>query len=98
MDGYATAYVAHNIPFVVVSGLEPQAHETEHLEAGGTRISSELPSVETEDAQALLRYFRDSDASDLAWNAREHNGRAKFRVKAVGRVVFNIFSVSPFSR
>ena len=86
MDGYAPAYVAHNIPLLVVSGLGSAPHAGIRLHNGDTHISSEIPPVESEVARALLRHFEDSDASDLAWNGREHNGRNKFRVKIVGRV------------
>ena len=86
MDGYAPAYVAHNLPYLIVSGLG--SHESEApRKDGGIRIASEIPSVESEDAIALLKHFRDSDASSLPWNGREHSGRNKFRVKTVGRVV-----------
>ncbi|KAH9206850.1 Gryzun, putative trafficking through golgi-domain-containing protein [Leptodontidium sp. 2 PMI_412] len=84
MDGYASAYVAHNVPLLVVSGLGPGSEEEIELK-DGTRIASEVPTVESDDALALLRIFKDGDASDLAWNAREHSGRNKFRVKTVGR-------------
>lgn len=86
MDGYAPAYVAHNVPLLVVSGLDSQAQEKSTLE-DGVRITSEIPPVESEDGQILLRHFKDSDAGNLAWNAREHSVRNKFRVKTVGRVV-----------
>lgn len=85
MDGYPPAYVAHNTPLLVVSGLGPGA-ETEPTLKEGLRIASDLPFLETEDALTLLQHFKDGDASDLAWNAREHGGRNKFRVKTVGRV------------
>lgn len=86
MDGYAPAYVAHNVPLLVVSGLGPGSEDDNKLEVG-TRIASEVPTVESDDALALLRIFKDGDASDLAWNAREHSGKNKFRLKTVGRVV-----------
>jgi len=64
MDGYAPAYVAHNIPLLVVSGLGPgREDDVQHKE--GTRISSEVPTVESDDALALRRIFKDGDASDL---------------------------------
>lgn len=84
MDGYAPAYVAHNIPLLIVSGLKTAAEKEE--KSAGTRITSDIPPVETEDAATLLRHFRDGDASNLPWNSREHLGRNKFRVKTVGRV------------
>ncbi len=86
MDGYAPAYVAHNIPLLVVSGLGSQPEGKPYLPQGAIRIASEIPPVESEDGQALLKHFKDSDAGDLAWNAREYSGRNKFRVKTVGRV------------
>jgi hypothetical protein len=87
MDGYAPAYVAHNVPLLVVSGLGAQLQDKSKLPVGAIRIASEISPVESEDARVLLRHFRDSDAGNLAWNAREHSGRNKFRVKIVGRVV-----------
>jgi hypothetical protein len=87
MDGYAPAYVAHNVPLLVVSGLDSAPQDKSKAPEGAIRLASEIPPVESEDAQVLLRHFKDSDAGELAWNAREHSGRNKFRVKTVGRVV-----------
>jgi hypothetical protein len=87
MDGYAPAYVAHNVPLLVVSGLDSAPQDKSIAPEGAIRIASEIPPVESEDAQVLLRHFKDSDAGELAWNAREYSGRNKFRVKTVGRVV-----------
>jgi len=87
MDGYAPAYVAHNVPLLVVSGLDSTPQDKSKAPEGAIRIASEIPPVESEDAQVLLRHFKDSDAGELAWNAREYSGRNKFRVKTVGRVV-----------
>lgn len=86
MDGYAPAYVAHNIPLLVVSGLGAHAEEYTKL-PNGPRIASEIAPVETEDAATLRRHFEQSDGSKLAWNSREYGGRNRFRVKIVGRVV-----------
>lgn len=86
MDGYAPAYVAHNIPLLVVSGLGIPIPDHSELK-GGLRIVSEIPSVDTDDALALLKHFENGDAAGLAWNAQEHSGRNKFKVKIVGRVV-----------
>lgn len=87
MDGYAPAYVAHNIPLLVVSGLGFVPPDETTLNEVGTRITSEVPVVDSGDAQVLLRHFRDNDARGLAWNSREHHGRNKFRVKTIGRVI-----------
>lgn len=95
MEGYPPAYVAHNLPLLIVSGLGPVPDESS-ASKDGTRITSEIPTVETEDAETLLRHFKESDASDLAWNGREHTGRNKFRVKTVGRV--NCTLKSPYNQ
>ena len=90
MDGYAPAYVAHNIPLLVVSGLGfVPPDELTLNEVGtrvGTRVISDLPIIDSADSQVLLRHFRDNDAGGLPWNSREYTGRNKFRVKTVGRV------------
>lgn len=84
MDGYAPAYLAHNIPLLVVSGLGSQPKDCPAQ--GAIQLASEIPPVESDDAQVILRHFKDSDAGELAWSAREHSGRKGFKVKAVGRV------------
>ena len=86
MDGYAPAYVAHNVPLLVVSGLGPSPQNAADLEGDGFRITSEVPPVQTEDAQSLLRYFLNGSANGLAWTGREHTGKNKFKIKTVGRV------------
>ncbi|KAG9239451.1 Gryzun, putative trafficking through golgi-domain-containing protein [Amylocarpus encephaloides] len=83
MDGYAPAFVAHNLPLLVVSGLETL--DEPRSATPGTSITSEIPSVESDDAQVLLGHFKANDASDLAWNGREHSRRNKFRVKTIAR-------------
>ena len=70
MDGYAPAYVAHNIPLLVISGLGSQSQDKPKAQEGPILIASEIPPVESEDAQVLLKHFEDSDAGGLAWNAR----------------------------
>ncbi|KAF8867253.1 hypothetical protein BDZ45DRAFT_667224 [Acephala macrosclerotiorum] len=85
MDGYAPAYVAHNIPLLVVSGLGSQSAKNTALAESGPRITSEIPPVESEDATILRKHFEDSDGSNLAWNSREYSGRNKFKVKLVER-------------
>lgn len=87
MDGYAPAYVAHNVPLLVVSGLGPSPQSDTKVGSAGVRIASEVPVVETEDALTLLSYFEERDAARLAWNGREYSGRNKFKIKTIGRVV-----------
>jgi hypothetical protein len=85
MDGYDPAYVGHNLPYIVVSGLGVQPREALRKD-GGARFTSEIPPVDSDDANTLLKHFTTNDATNLAWNGREHTGRNKFRIKTVGRV------------
>lgn len=88
MDGYAPAYIAHNIPLLVVSGLGTDPSPTNaRLKEGGVIITSDIAPLESEDAQILLKHFKENDAEGLPWNASEHNEKNKFRVKVIGRVV-----------
>lgn len=87
MDGYAPAYVAHNVPYLVISGLGGALRDDAELEAEGVRIASDVPPIESEDAQTLLKHFRNADAEGLAWNDDEFGGKNKFKIKVVGRVL-----------
>ncbi|PQE25522.1 glutathione transferase omega-1 protein [Rutstroemia sp. NJR-2017a BBW] len=89
MDGYAPAYIAHNIPLLVVSGLGTDPAPTNaRLKEGGVIITSDIAPLESEDAQTLLKHFSENDAEGLPWNATEHNDKNKFRVKVIGRDYF----------
>lgn len=97
MDGYPHHYVAHNLPFVVLFGLEsteinPQ-DEVEKtyplLREKGIYISSDLPNVAGPPAESILSCFRDVDARDAAWNNRPGKGKVGtmgFTYRTVGRV------------
>jgi hypothetical protein len=87
MDGYAPAYVAHNVPYLVVSGLGDAPQKQADLEAEGVRIASDIPPVDSDDAEIIIRNFKDVDAEGLAWNNHASGGRHKFKVKIVGRVI-----------
>ncbi|KAF2274519.1 uncharacterized protein EI97DRAFT_435057 [Westerdykella ornata] len=95
MDAYPPDYVAHNLPLIVLSGLETADERNapppvQHVLPGRatTTISSELPPVTGERAQQLLQQFLDADGSHAPWNGRNLDRRANligFRVRAVGR-------------
>lgn len=87
MDGYPPAYVAHNVPYLVVSGLGDAQQKQADLEADGVRIASDIPPVEGDDAEVIIRNFKDANAEGLAWNNHASGGRHKFKVKIVGRVI-----------
>lgn len=96
MEAYPPAYVQHNLPFIVLSGLGSQAEldppPSVHSLLPGravTRTSSEIPPVTGERADQLLQDFLSADGTNAPWNAR-NAGRKDiahgFRIRAVGRV------------
>lgn len=93
MDAYPGEYVAHNLPFIIVSGLgTTPGHEAAletFSEGPQVELKSGLPPLVGERASALLREIQAADASQLPWNGyaeRSRTGSLGFRVKAVGRV------------
>lgn len=94
MDAYPTGYVEHNLPYVLLFGLEsgdtvestPQ--EKELLQAGGFVVKSELPPVSGEQVQSLVRELLKADANDQPWSARNGTGQnavLAFRIRRTGR-------------
>lgn len=87
MDGYATAYIAHNLPLLIVSGLGADPSPTNaRLKEGGVIITSDIPPLETEDANFILKHLKKNGAENLPWNGYQHNEKNRFRVKVIGRV------------
>jgi solute carrier family 25 protein 38 len=96
MDAYPPDYARHNLPFIVLSGLDTiqeldAPHPVQDVLPGRatTTINSELPPVTGELAQLLLDEFQSADGSDAPWNGRGFNGRGNlpgFRIRTVGRV------------
>jgi solute carrier family 25 protein 38 len=96
MDAYPAEYVVHNLPLVVLSGLntteEPEAPSPVQDVFPGratTTIGSEIPPVTGERAQQLLQTLLSvADGSNVPWNGRGANGRSNigFKIRTVGRV------------
>ncbi|UPX10950.1 uncharacterized protein EKO05_0001582 [Ascochyta rabiei] len=95
MEAYPPAYVQHNLPFIVLSGLGSQ-HELEpppsvHSVLPGraaTRTNSEIPPVTGERADQLLQGFLSADGTNAPWNARNSTRKDlahAFRIRSVGR-------------
>lgn len=96
MEAYPPAYVQHNLPFIVLSGLgaqtELQPPPSVHNVLPGraaAKTSSEIPPVTGERAEQLLQDFLTADGSNAPWNARGLGRKDLahgFRIRAVGRV------------
>ena len=89
MDAYPVAGVYHNIPFVVLSGLEtasqdgldPRPQPADHA----ITLQSELPDVQGNDVDTLRRYLLSVDASNAPWAGRDGQPYL-YKIRAVGNV------------
>jgi hypothetical protein len=98
MDAYPEDYVVHNLPFILLSGLEADPPD----EAGssvpeyplllekGPRIYSDFPPLSGPTAEALRRKLLEEDASEVPWDNREPTSTGYsgigYKIKSVGRV------------
>lgn len=96
MDRFPSDYVLHNLPLLLLSGLdtgnplEPNLSSKTQtfLFEGGFRIRVDVPIVHGPLAKQLLQTFLDHDASDIPWHSHSStsgNGIV-FRIASVGRV------------
>lgn len=96
MEAYPDAYVQHNLPFIVLSGLGSHAERDPPVSVhtvlpgrAATRTSSEIPPVTGERADQLLQDFLSADGTNAPWNPRGFTRRDVahgFRIRAVERV------------
>ncbi|KAB8259606.1 Gryzun, putative trafficking through golgi-domain-containing protein [Aspergillus pseudonomiae] len=97
MDAYPEDYVAHNLPFVLLSGLEPESEDglgsscTDYplLHEKGVHIYSDLPPLGGSTAEELREILLAEDASRTPWEARENalveSAGIEYKIKSVGR-------------
>ena len=98
MDAYPEDYVAHNLPFILLSGLETSSDDDLQdvradyplLREKGKRIYSDLPSLSGPVAEELRRVLLEEDASRIPWDLRddayENPSKLEYKIKSVGRV------------
>ena len=96
MDRFPRDYVAHNLPLLLLSGLNTRSPDEpdqsgkarDFLHQGGFRIKVDAPLVGGPLAEQLLQAFSDQDASKVPWHSQafaSRNGRV-FKVATAGRV------------
>lgn len=96
MEAYPHDYVVHNLPLVLLSGLESTTVETSigeksqaYLGDGGFRIRADLPPVQhplKDDLRATLLSY---DRSDAPWQSHPSDKTEQphaFKIRSVGRV------------
>ncbi|KAL4868171.1 hypothetical protein BDV12DRAFT_170185 [Aspergillus spectabilis] len=97
MDAYPEPYVAHNLPFILLSGLETDDHETvlktqeqtDPLNKNGIGIESDFPPLTGPVAEELRGVFLSEDASRAPWephfDADAQNPQVGYKIKSVRR-------------
>ncbi|KAL5334049.1 Gryzun, putative trafficking through golgi-domain-containing protein [Aspergillus crustosus] len=97
MDAYPEPYVAHNLPFILLSGLETEesqaSSKTEEqlysLDKHGPKIESDFPPLTGSVAEDLRAVFLGEDASRRPWEPQldddAENPQVGYKIKSVGR-------------
>ncbi|KAL4946214.1 hypothetical protein BDV06DRAFT_182976 [Aspergillus oleicola] len=95
MDAYPQPYVANNLPFILLCGLETdggqsklEADETAYplLKENGTLIESDFPPLDGSVAEELRGVFLREDASNGAReDAPAEEPKTEYKIKSVGR-------------
>jgi hypothetical protein len=99
MDAYPEDYVNHNLPLVLLSGLETDPEdgpspsvEYPLLHERGRKIFSDFPLLSGAVAEDLRRVLLEEDGSNIPWRAglsSSGNSAAPhiaYRIKSTGRV------------
>ncbi|KAH7175586.1 Gryzun, putative trafficking through golgi-domain-containing protein [Dactylonectria macrodidyma] len=88
MDGYPAGSLDHNVPFLVAAGLNSETNElplNAELRDQGILLRSELPPLETKEAEVLAQYFEEIDAQGKSWSGVEREETHRFRIRTLGR-------------
>ena len=96
MDAFGDDYVVHNLPLLLLSGLEGRQHARSDasptaaspLHEGGFRVKTDLPTLDSPDATRLRDTFLAHDGSQAVWKAQSPSStQAKgFKIRNIGRV------------
>ncbi|KXH65455.1 hypothetical protein CNYM01_09965 [Colletotrichum nymphaeae SA-01] len=89
MDGYPVGSLDHNIPHIVIAGLTSSPAKALPLNAElrdqALLIRSELPSIESPNAEALKDYIVRQDGRNHPWNGKDSGKPYRLRVAVAGR-------------
>ena len=89
MDAYPQGSLDHNVPLIVVSGLNSNSfelHLSDELKDQSILIRSELPPLDTKEAQVLDEHFKKLDAQGRSWTGVARDEKFRCRIKSTGRV------------
>ncbi|KAI5464626.1 Gryzun, putative trafficking through golgi-domain-containing protein [Mariannaea sp. PMI_226] len=88
MDGYPPGSLDHNVPFIVAAGLNKETNElppNAELKGQTILLQSELPPLESKEAEVLEQYFKEVDAQGKSWSGVTREEGHRFRIKTLGR-------------
>ncbi|PLB34599.1 uncharacterized protein BDW47DRAFT_76123 [Aspergillus candidus] len=94
MDAYPEDYVVHNLPFILLSGLDAGSDGDQHsdyplLHRGDPTIDSDFPPLTGPTAEQLRQAFLEEDASRAPWERRNEKRAPStgvgYKIKSVGR-------------
>ncbi|KAM0251505.1 hypothetical protein ACHAQJ_008126 [Trichoderma viride] len=86
MDGYPLGSLDHNVPLIVVSGLNSDPPEQPPKVNGqGVVLRSDLPPLEGREANFLEAYFGEVDERGASWTVVTREEPYRVRIKTVGR-------------
>lgn len=89
MDGYPLGSLDHNVPLVIFSGLSSNSPEIKldaTLREEAALLRSDLPPLDSKEAELLERHFAEVDSSGKSWIGVSREEPYRLRVKSVGRV------------
>lgn len=89
MDGYPSGSLDHNVPFIVVSGLNSSPSDlplSGDLKDQAILLRSDQPPLHTRESKVLEQYFVEIDHRGKSWIGVERDEPYRFRIKTVGRV------------
>jgi trafficking protein particle complex subunit 11 len=96
MEAFGTDYTVHNLPLLLLSGLD--VRDRSHSDAsppkqallheGGFRLRNDLPPLDSPLAESLRDVFQNHDGSEALWRLQSPSpsNLKLFRIKYVGRV------------
>lgn len=104
MDAYPEDYVNHNLPLVLLSGLEAEAEGGSTssdsyplLAVKGPKVFSDFPPLSGAVAEDLRRVLLEEDGTQMPWksgllssNGNSSSPHMRYRIKSAGRVLLPV--------
>lgn len=89
MDGYSEVSLVHTVPFLAAVGLlsrSKEPHLPEFLKDEATQLQSNVPALDTREAEFLEAYFEQVDTEGRSWAPVTRDEGYRVRIKSGARV------------